>query len=309
MPATTASHEGDCTGKDGHQTMIRGIDHLVLCVHDLDEARRLYERLGFTVTPKAVHPFGTGNHLIQLDGNFIELLAVVEPAKIVAARPGEFSFGDHNARFLKGGEGMSMLALSSDDARRDQREFEANGLDTYPVFDFSRQATLPDGRRATVAFSLAYVTDARLPGLAFFVSQQHAPQYFWKPEYQRHANGAAVVSEVVMVADDPAPLRDLFEKLEGAENVKAGDGSLTVETARGRIIVLAPGLFARRFPQAPAPAAGVAPRFAAYRVAVADLGRVAALLTKNAVTFAKAGRRLHIADAFGMIVEFSEQDE
>lgn len=289
--------------------MNRGIDHLVLCVRDLDEARRFYERLGFTVTPRALHPFGTGNHLIQCEGNFIELLTVVEPAKIVAARPGEFSFGDHNARFLKGGEGMSMLALASDDARRDQGKFSANGLDTYPVFDFSRRTTLPDGRQATVAFSLAYVTDARLPGLAFFVSQQHAPQYFWKPEYQRHANGATAVSEVVMVTDEPATLRDLFGKLEGAENVKPRDGSLKVETARGRIVVLPPGHFARRYPDAPAPPAGAAPRFAAYRVEVADLGRVAALLTKNAVTFGKAGGRLQIADVFGMIVEFSEDEE
>ena len=51
--------------------MIRGIDHLVLCVRDLNRARRLYERLGFTVTPRALHPFGTGNHLIQCEGNFI----------------------------------------------------------------------------------------------------------------------------------------------------------------------------------------------------------------------------------------------
>ena len=67
--------------------------------------------------------------------------------------------------------------------------------------------------------------------------------------------------------------------------------------------------FARRFPAAAVPAAGAAPRFAAYRVAVADLGRVATLLTKNAVTFGKAGGRLRIADAFGMIVEFSEDEE
>lgn len=289
--------------------MIRGIDHLVLCVRDLNRARRLYERLGFTVTPRALHPFGTGNHLIQCEGNFIELLAVVEPAKIVAAGPGGFSFGDHSMRFLKGGEGMSMLALFSDDARRDQDEFSANGLDTYPVFDFSRRATLPDGRQVTVSFSLAYVTDARLPGIAFFVCQQHAPEYFWKPEYQRHANGAAAVSEVVMVADEPATLRAPFEKLEGAENVKADNGSLTVMTARGQIVVLTLSAFARRFPAATVPAAGAPPRFAAYRVAVADLGRVATLLTKNAVTFRKAGGRLHIADAFGMIVEFSDDDD
>ncbi len=286
--------------------MNRGIDHLVLCVHDLDVARRFYQRLGFTVTPRGVHPFGTGNHLVQFDGNYIELLSVVEPAKIAAARSGEFSFGDHNARFLKAGEGMSMLALSSDDARRDHEEFIDAGLNTYRIFDFSRQATLPDGRQVTVAFSLVFVTDAQTPGLAFFVCQHHAPQYFWKPEYQRHANGARVAAEVIMVGDRPASLRQVFEKLDGADNVVTGDGSLAVKTPRGDISVLDRAAFTRRFPGAPAPAAGLPPRFAAYRVAVADLDSVAALLTTNAVTFASAVSRLHVASPFGMIVEFSQ---
>jgi len=286
--------------------MYRGIDHLVLCVRDLGVARRFYQRLGFTVTPRGVHPFGTGNHLVQLDGNFIELLAVVEPAKIVAARQGEFSFGDHNARFLKSGEGMSMLALSSADARRDHQEFIDAGLDTFRIFDFSRQATLPDGRQVTIAFSLVFVTDARMPGLAFFVCQHHAPEFFWKPEYQRHANGARVAAEAIMVADRPASLRQVFERLEGADNVAAGDGFLAVKTPRGDISVLDRAAFTRRFPGAPAAAAGSPPRFAAYRVAVADLDSVAALLTINAVTFASVASRLHVSGAFGMIVEFSQ---
>jgi catechol 2,3-dioxygenase-like lactoylglutathione lyase family enzyme len=287
----------------------RGIDHVVLCVFDLDAARRFYERLGFTVTPRALHPFGTGNHVVQLDGNYIELLSVVEPAKIAAAQPGEFSFGDHNARYLKSGEGMSMLALSSDDARHDHEEFVESGLDTYRVLDFSRQAMLPDGRQVTVAFSLVFVTDTRLPGLALFVCQHHAPRHFWKPEYQRHANGARVVAEAVMVADRPVSLRDVLERLAGVASVSTTGTSLAVKTPRGDISVLDRGAFARRFPGAPTPVAGSPPRFAAYRVAVVDLDSVAALLSNNAVTFAKADGRLCVAGAFGMIVEFSQDWE
>lgn len=285
--------------------MNRGIDHLVLCVRDLDEARRLYERLGFTVTPKAVHPFGTGNHLVQCQGNFIELLGVVDADRIAAAGPGEFGFGDHNARFLECAEGMSMLAFFSDDARRDQREFAAAGLDTYPVFDFSRAATLPDGRRVTVAFSLAYVTDKRLQGLALFVCQQHAPEFFWKPDFQRHENGTIAVAEVVLVAEQPPALGELFAKLEGAANVAvAGGKCLAVTTARGVISVLDRATFARRFPAAPAIAANASPKFAAYRVAVESRDRVAAVLRDNGVAFAAGENELYVADAFGMTVAF-----
>ncbi|HEX9702156.1 MAG TPA: VOC family protein [Rhodospirillales bacterium] len=281
--------------------MNRGIDHLVLCVRNLDRARDFYERLGFTVTPRARHPFGTGNNLIQLQGNFIELLGVVEPDRIAPPAPGAFSFGDHNRRFLESGEGMSMLALESDDARRDQREFAASGLATHPVFDFERKATLPDGRQVPVAFSLAYVTEARLPGIAFFVCQQYAPEYFWKPDYQRHANGATAVSDVIMVADRPGDLAGFFGSLESEENVTVDRGALTVRTARGRIVVLDPGALAVQFPGA-APAG---PRFAAYRVVVPDLARVETLLAGNAQTFRKFDGRLQIDDAFGMVIEFA----
>ena len=100
--------------------MPRAIDHLVLCVNDLDAAIAAYVELGFTVTPRAIHPFGTGNALIQLDGMYIELLSVIEPAKIAEtdlASP--FSFAVYNRDYLRHREGMSMLALQSHDAEKD----------------------------------------------------------------------------------------------------------------------------------------------------------------------------------------------
>ena len=68
--------------------MNRGIDHLVLGVHALHKARDTYARLGFTTTPRAIHPFGTGNSLVQLQGNFLELLTVVDESKFAAPAAG-----------------------------------------------------------------------------------------------------------------------------------------------------------------------------------------------------------------------------
>ena len=46
-----------------------------------------------------------------------------------------------------------------------------------------------------------------MPGIAFFTCQQrHAPELFWKPDYQRHPNGALRVVEIVM----SAPLKTWF---------------------------------------------------------------------------------------------------
>ncbi len=287
----------------------RGIDHLVLCVRDLDAARQFYRRLGFTTTPPAVHPFGTGNSLVQLQGNFIELLSVVDPARIPAAAPGQFSFGAFNRDFVSRRQGMSMLVFQSDDARHDNREFAAKGLTTYAPFDFSRRATLPDGGAVTVGFSLAFVTDPRMPEAAFFVCQQHAPEHFWKAEYQRHPNGAHAIAEVVMFAQAPADFTGLFEALQGPQNVSAGDGELRVATAQGSITLLDRPRMAERFPDLSDLVAPVTPRFVGYRISVADLDHVHALLTRASVGFGAADDRVWIpaAEAFGTIIEFSSR--
>jgi len=93
----------------------RGIDHLVLCVNDLELGAAFYRNLGFTTTPRARHPWGTDSCLIQLTGSFIELLTVSRPALITADSPKTFSFGAFNQKFLARRQGMSMLVFESTD--------------------------------------------------------------------------------------------------------------------------------------------------------------------------------------------------
>jgi catechol 2,3-dioxygenase-like lactoylglutathione lyase family enzyme len=202
----------------------RPIDHVVLAVQDLDRAAVIYQELGFTLTPKAAHEdqMGTSNRLAQFGArNFIELLEVDRPEKLArhnfAASPPFFSFGDHNRHAVLEREGLSMLAFASDDARADIRRFRAARLPTFALFDFERHAKLPDGASATVAFSLAFVQSREMPRVAFFALQNRAPDNFWKPEYQSHANGAAGM--VAVYLSSPAPERDaaLVSKMFGGK--------------------------------------------------------------------------------------------
>lgn len=287
--------------------MSRGIDHLVLPVRDLEDAKSAYERFGFTTTPKARHPFGTENVLVQLQGNFLELLGIAQPENINPPEPGAFSFAHFNQSFLDERQGMSMLVFESSDARADQAEFAAKGLTGYAPFDFSRQATLPGGEQVTVAFSLAFVTDPRMPDAAFFCCQQHAPQYFWKPAYQSHRNAAVVCSEVVMVAEEPTGFADFFESLQGRRQVDARHGQLEVATSRGGITLVTPRAFAERFPGQPPIAPGEGAVFAAYRISTRNLEATESVLRANAVAYRSVGDRLQIGpdEALGIAIEFS----
>jgi len=284
----------------------RGIDHLVLAVRDLEAARRTYMRLGFTLTPRAQHPFGTGNSLVQMQGNFLELLTVVDPEKVTPATDDTFSFGAFNQGFLRRREGFSMLVFESGDAEADRADFAKAGLRGYRPFRFERRAKLPDGGEATVAFSLAFASDPRIPEAAFFVCQQHAPQYFWKPEYQRHANGAVAVTEVMMVADDPPSLADFFSGLQGSGAVRMKDGALAVSTARGHIIVLSQEAAAERFPGLPLTAAPASPHFVGYRVSVRDLDGLRLRFDASDVQYRPMAGAIQLAPTigYGTYIEF-----
>jgi catechol 2,3-dioxygenase-like lactoylglutathione lyase family enzyme len=284
------------------------IDHVVLCVHDLAGAAAFYQRLGFTMTPRGVHPWGTANHLAQLQGSFIELLAIDDARRIVPPEPGTFSFGAFNAGFLARREGMSMLVFASDDARSDQRAFAASGLATYAPFDFSRQARLPNGGEATVGFSLAFVTDPDMPDAAFFACQQHAPQHFWKPDYQRHANGARAIREVMMVADAPERAAAFLSRLTGRAAATSGT-QRRIALDGGAIAIMDPAVYrARCGGVAPAGATGAGgPHFVGVRIAVADVAAAEARLKRNDVPYRRAGEALQV-DAFGALIELG-QDE
>lgn len=286
--------------------MRRGIDHLVLAVHDLQAARDTYARMGFTLTPTAQHPFGTANCLVQLDGNFLELLAIDDRERIVPSCADEFSFAQFNEAFLKEQEGMSMLVFASNDARADQAEFASHGLQTYAPFDFSRKATLPDGEQVTVGFSLAFVTHPAMPNAAFFCCQQHAPQHFWKPQFQRHRNTAKEVASVSLVVPQPNSVRTFFSALQGENSITDYDSGLSIQTHKGQLRVCTQAEHVARCGHPPRV---TPPAFAAFEVAVSDLNSAEAELTANEIPFTRHPDCLQVQaeHAHGVVIEFSER--
>ena len=287
--------------------MPRRLDHLVICVHDLAQAALDWQTLGFNLTPTGVHPFGTSNRLAMFGNNFLELLAVTDAAAVPPAAPGRFSFAAHNRDFLATGEGMSMLAMHSADAHADATHFKADGIGAYAPFDFGRDAVLPGGGAARVAFSLAFATDPAMPGIAFFTCQQrHPPELFWKAEYQHHPNGALRVIEVIMSAPEPAAHRTFLERITES-TAGLAPGRLTVGARGDQITMLGPAEMARRLPGL---AGAPSPCFCAARVAVTDLDATKRVLKANGVGFEVSGAVLLVppATSHGLALEFVEQE-
>jgi len=220
MPATDTN---PATAAKGSAMTAKDIDHIVIAVRDLAAAKADWEAAGFTTTPRAVHPFGTANSLVQLQGNFVELLEIDDPAKIEETTDSFFGFAAHNRDFLADrGEGMSMLVLTSDDRDADIAAWAEAGLKTYDPFNFERLATQPDGSRKRVAFRLGFSTHPSLDGLGFFVCQQETPETFWKPDYQRHANHATRISAVTVETPDWAGATNFLTRFSGGRETDTG---------------------------------------------------------------------------------------
>ena len=285
-----------------------GLDHIVHCTADFEALRTRMTQAGFTLTPPAEHPFGTGNSLVQLNGFFLEFLHLPNPHLVPVPGQGEFGFAAFNQEFMKDAtEGCSMLVFEAKDAASEQDRFETAGLDTYKPFSFSRLAKQPDGEEVTVGFSLAFTTHKDMPRAAFFYCQQHAPQYFWKPEYQRHANSAIAIDEVALVADEPLHYQDFLATVANGTVITAQDDHVRIRTQRGDVSIYRPECFAEYYGYA-APSLTSGPCIAGYRIFVENRETARNHLSNAGLEWREtpSGHSIGPEDASGAVMAFAE---
>ena len=195
-----------------------GLDHAVLVHRSMDEAESLARRLGFLTTPRAVHPFGTGNVLVQFDDHNLEFLAILDADKVDADRPDGFSFARFNRDFLaRNGPGLSMIVVKSLDRAADAERFRDAGFVTEP-FSFSRAAKAPDGTDAAVSFDLLFAEGPLLSDAGLFTCRHnHTPELYYKPANRHNPNGTVGVAGVLMAALDPGAVAETLAITTGGE--------------------------------------------------------------------------------------------
>jgi hypothetical protein len=264
--------------------MPHGLDHIVHAIRDLDAAGEFYRRAGFTVGARNRHPWGTHNRIVQFPGVFIELLNVGEPELITASAPGLFSFGGFARDFLAHDEGLAMLVLEGRGAAADAEAFRTAGIGDFKVFDFEREAKRPDGSTVKVAFSLVFAADPKAPDTGYFTCQQHYPQNFWNPAFQRHPNGAAGIAGVIMVSEHPDDHRHFLGAFSGISEVTSSAGGISIRTERGDIQVMNPSAY-RAYAGTEPPNLTRGARFAAMRVTTGNKAETISALNKGGVAF------------------------
>lgn len=131
------------------------LDHVIVCVPDLDEAAREFEdRHGVVSVEGGRHPgHGTANRLIPLGDNYIELLAVVSPKEARTSPLGSWAL---QRATVPGGDGVCL--------RTDDLDAVSSRLALTPQ-PMSRMT--PDG--TVLEWRLAGLSEALAGGLPFFI--------------------------------------------------------------------------------------------------------------------------------------------
>jgi len=275
---------------------ITGIDHTLVGVKDLEASRELWQKLGFTVTPRGRHiGWGTGNYCIMFESGYIELLGVVEPKE----------FLNNLDVFLKSREGLMGLAFGSDDVKRLQASLTEAGIAADGPKDLKRKLELPEGE-ALPAFSLLFPDPNALPDLKAFVTQHLTPDIIRRQEWLRHANRARRLVSVTVVAADPAKTALGYLPIFGPERIKVSDAMTVVDTGAGAIRFVSPGGL-RMLYEALLPLPDFAPPWiAAMKIEVADKNRCRDFLKDHDVPVEKTGKGCLIPPevANGCILEF-----
>lgn len=284
--------------------MTRRIDHLVVAVHDLDKAADFYRRLGFQVGARNRHPWGTENRIVQLPSAFIELITVGEGAAIAPHQASAFSFGAFVRDYLSQREGLAMLVLDSQDARADAALFARNGIGSFEPFHFERSGRHPDGSETKVAFTLAFASAELSPRAGFFVCEQHYPENFWNPAFQRHENKATRLSSVTLAAPEPERLRSFLTAFTGVEPSSPDGDDLSFRLAEGHVDVMTPDDVAEVYLSVEAELDQ--PSFVAFAVRVEDIQWQARSLDSSGIPYQHIGSRLIVpaSAAFGVAIAF-----
>ncbi|MEO7402516.1 MAG: VOC family protein [Burkholderiales bacterium] len=275
---------------------LNGIDHTVVCVHDLDVARETFERMGFTVTPRGYHSVGSQNHCVMLGDDYIELLALPAPHPSTA----------FYERFLQAGEGLAGIALRTDTAAGAYAEVTAAGFEAGAPADLSRPVQT-DGEQKTAAFKLVTVRDGQFPGLRMFVCDHQTRDLVWQAPFQRHANGALGIAEIAIVSEDIGGTGAPYEQLFGSARHDAALGMRIATGGRAPITFAGERHLAKRLPNVWITGRRDAAVVAMF-LQVADTAVVARHLEREAVLFNRVpgGIAVGAETAHGIALVFTD---
>jgi hypothetical protein len=273
------------------------LDHLVIDLRDrmAAGAARL-AALGFQLTPMGRHSLGSANHLAVLAEDYLELLGTDVPGGALRPDIAPYPIG------------MNGLVFKTADAEALSAGLVARGVPALPAQSFHRPVDLPDGGREDARFRTVRMDRAAAFDGRLYWCEHLTPQHVWRPDWQRHPNGAHAVARVLLAVRDPERQAAMVRRIYGEAAVAiAPDGRARLPC--GPVLVeFAPhaAVAAELGAAAPDPA-GRGDHLVLVSLRVRDLAATAAVLRAAgiAVEAVPGGLRVAAEPALNVTVDFT----
>lgn len=193
--------------------MFTRVDHVMICVPDLQQGIDQYTKLGFNIYPGGVHTGkGTHNAIAFHQDDYLELLAINNLAEHVAASAAPGSPDTRLQSFLAAGGGLRYIILQSDDLTADVAAMRSRGVDVSDAIE--------GGRRTPGGMELRWkgaVLGAANPLPIFFIQhltpiEQRRTQV---PVAGNHPNGVYTLERAYIVTRDAEADAQVYARVLG----------------------------------------------------------------------------------------------
>ena len=204
--------------------MFTRIDHVTICVTDLDAGITQFKKLGFNMYAGGAHPGkGTHNAIAFNEDDYVELLSIHDQAehKTSSSKPGakNATLGE----FIAAGGGIRYVVLQTDDLDAEVAAMRSRGVDVGDPLEGSRRSPTGQELRWKVA-----TPGPRNPLPLVFIQQMTPVEDRRKqvPVAGNHANGVYKLERAYIVTRDAEAEAALYAKVLGMPQPKLHKGTV-----------------------------------------------------------------------------------
>ena len=250
------------------------LDHIGHFVRDAQAASAALMRVGFAPTPVSVQfnpdgtPVGTGNITVMFRRGYLEMLFKTSDTPLSA---------ELDASLAARG-GVHLAALSVADAERAHLQLIGAGFNLRPLVRFQRPVETVEGPDFA-AFTVVRLERGAMPEGRIQMLQHRTENTVWQPRWLAHRNGAAALTDMVVISDDMDEVAFRFSRFTSRRDMPARHGRV-LRLDRGQIHIMPSAVFTELIADVPLPEL---PFVGAYAITVRSLAAVETLVRDAAL--------------------------
>ena len=193
------------------------LDHLVINVNDMmDEARNLFETLGFSITDRGYHSLGSINHSMLFQNNYLELIGYPKGGEVKRPELKNASIGINGIVFKSKNINKTYTQL-----------LNAECNDGSPK-EFNRPVIINQLEKQAKFKTISVKKNLFKPGRLYFC-EHLTPNLVWIPSYLKHSNTCIQFLQLTIIDNNPTNISNFFLKINSNTKISVFKNSINLK--------------------------------------------------------------------------------